>query len=153
MDIDHIAIAVENLESSIRWYTEGLGFAFIEQRTTTGERTGMRSAVLVNGTATVVLIQGTSPESQVSRFIQHFGPGVQHVAFAVADLDATVRKIRQCGGNADTSLIEGKGIRQVFLRRDPGSGVRVELIERRGGSFSDETVSELFRQFEARDLY
>jgi methylmalonyl-CoA epimerase len=150
--IDHIAIAVEDLEEGVRWYRDCLGFKEVERRSTTGERTGMISAVVVSGPTCVVLIQGTTPESQVSRFIEQFGPGVQHIAFAVDDMDRALAGLAQGGATRDIPVIEGNGIRQVFLRRDPGSGVRVELVERSGGTFSDDTVGQLFREFEARDL-
>jgi hypothetical protein len=101
----------------------------------------------------IVLIQGTDSESQVSKFIEKFGPGVQHIALRVNDLREVVKRVRAAGGGEDTTVIEGDGIRQVFLRRDPGSGVRVELIERNGGDFSDKSVEELFRTFEAKGLY
>ncbi len=152
LTIDHIAIAVADLEEAIRWYSQGLGFRLIERRTTRGRHTGMISAVLSTPGATIVLIQGTEPESQVCRFIERFGPGVQHIAFSVADMDAAMANIRAAGAGPDIPTIAGPGIRQVFLRRDPASGVRVELVERSGGSFSDDSVARLFGEFESRDL-
>jgi methylmalonyl-CoA/ethylmalonyl-CoA epimerase len=152
IDLDHVAIAVPELNEAIRWYVDGLGFRLIERRATRGASTGMISAVLAAGRAIVVLIQGTSAESQVSRFIDNFGPGVQHIAFAVTDIEQALARIENAGGAADIPMIVEDGIRQVFLRRDPGSGVRVELIERRGGTFSDRSVEQLFRAFEAREL-
>lgn len=151
--IDHVAVAVVDLPEAIAWYTQKLGFHLVEERETLGNHTGMLSAVVTAGSAVVVLIQGTSPQSQVSRFIQKFGPGVQHIAFGVRDMDEAVQRVGACGGGLDTPLIVDTGIRQAFLRRDPGSGVRVELIERTGGSFSNETVRQLFLTFEANDLY
>jgi methylmalonyl-CoA/ethylmalonyl-CoA epimerase len=153
LGIDHVAVAVENIAEAMAWYVKALGFSVVEERVTKGETTSMLSAVLVSGAAVVVLIQGTSPRSQVSRFIQRFGPGVQHVAFNVGDLGAALARLAVSGAAMDTHVIEDIGIRQVFLRRDPGSGCRVELIERRGGKFSDRTVEQLFRKFEADDLY
>jgi methylmalonyl-CoA/ethylmalonyl-CoA epimerase len=150
--VDHLAIAVVDLEEAITWYTQGLGFRCLERRHTKGERTAMVSAVLAQGDVVIVLIQGTDSESQVSRFIEQFGPGVQHIALRVNDLSNVVSRVRSAGGGEDTTVIEGDGIRQVFLRRDAGSGVRVELIERNGGDFSDKSVEELFRTFEARSL-
>jgi len=149
LGVDHVAIAVEDLEAAVETYQRLFGFTVLERRTTRGERTEMLSAVLKSGTTIIVLIQGTSPESQVSRFIQNFGPGVQHIAFAVADLDEALKTV----GETDTPVIEDVGIRQVFLQRTAGTGVRIELIERRGGQFSDQSVSRLFRAFEERDLY
>ena len=150
--IDHIAVAVTNLDEAIHWYTLALGFKLIEERTTEGAHTAMRSAVLSAGQAIIVLIQGLSPQSQVSRFIERYGPGVQHVALEVTNIEQAIKRVNTSGGDCDTTLIEGEGIRQTFLRRDEGSGVRVELVERRGGTFSDTTVSRLFREFEAKDL-
>ena len=151
--IDHVAVAVVDLAEAIAWYTGKLGFHLVEERETRGEHTAMVSAVVTSGSAVVVLIQGTSPESQVSRFIEHFGPGVQHIAFGVRDMDEAVERLGASGGVIDTPLIVDTGIRQAFLRRDAGSGVRVELIERTGGSFSDNTVRQLFLAFETNDLY
>jgi catechol 2,3-dioxygenase-like lactoylglutathione lyase family enzyme len=151
--IDHIAIAVSDLPEAVRWYTSALGFKLLEKRTTRGERTGMISAVLVSGGVVVVLVQGTEPESQVSRFVDAFGAGVQHVAFRVRNLTTAVGRLRQANAAVDTPLIEDEGIRQAFLRRDPGSGVRVELIERKGGDFTDRSINKLFRAFESQDLY
>jgi len=151
--IDHVAVAVVDLAEAIDWYTQKLGFHLVEERETRGRHTAMLSAVVTAGNAVVVLIQGTTPQSQVSRFIEEFGTGVQHIAFGVRDMDEAVKRVGTCGGAIDTPLIVDTGIRQAFLRRDPGSGVRVELIERTGGSFSSETVKQLFLAFEANDLY
>jgi methylmalonyl-CoA/ethylmalonyl-CoA epimerase len=151
--IDHVAVAVADLEEAIRWYTKTLGFRCVERRETRGERTGMISAVMVAGAAVIVLIQGMEPESQVCRFMQRFGSGVQHLALQVRDFDRALAAIREAGAALDTSIIEGIGLRQAFLRRDPGSGVRIEIIYRGGGEFSDRSVQQLFRDFEADDLY
>jgi methylmalonyl-CoA/ethylmalonyl-CoA epimerase len=151
--IDHIAIAVRNLEESITFYTDVLGFELRERRKTEGKKTAMVSAVLKAGPITVVLLEGTSPESQVSKFIEHYGPGVQHLAFAVEDLPATAERLKQAGLSFDTSIIESPGLRQIFTTRDPGSGIMIELIERMGGDFSDQSVQNLFQQLEQKDSF
>jgi methylmalonyl-CoA/ethylmalonyl-CoA epimerase len=153
IEIDHVAIAVQDLDVAIRWYSRGLGLSLVERRTTKGERTSMTSAVLKAGRTIIVLIQGVEPDSQVCRFIEHFGPGVQHLALAVRDLDAALAALQAEGGGSETPIIADDGIRQAFLRRDPGSGVRIELIERKGGNFTDRSVEQLFRAFERQGLY
>jgi methylmalonyl-CoA/ethylmalonyl-CoA epimerase len=153
LEMDHVAIAVADLEAAVTWYTKGLGFKVLERRVTKGERTSMKSAVVKAGRAVVVLLQGIEPDSQVSRFVEHFGPGVQHLAFAVDDLDSALAAVRSVGGDSETPIIQDEGIRQAFLRRDPGSGVRIELIERRGGNFTDRSVQQLFLAFERLNLY
>lgn len=153
IEVDHVAIAVENLEQSVAFYSGIFGMQLLEQRITRGERTAMFSAVLKAGSVIVVLVQGTSPESQVSKFVAKFGTGVQHVALRVENLQDTLDALEQLGIEPAIDVIEGQGIRQVFLKRDAANAVRYELIERRGGNFTDDTVERLFREFEKRDLY
>jgi len=152
-EIDHVAIAVRDLEESIRFYTEVLGFELKERRRTEGKQTAMISAVLKAGPITVVLLQGTSPESQVSRFVEHFGPGVQHLAFGVQNLPEMAEDLKASGLEFDTTVISSPGLRQIFSKRDTGSGVMFEFIERMGGDFSDQSVQQLFEQLEKKDAF
>jgi methylmalonyl-CoA epimerase len=151
--VDHVAIAVHDLEESIRFYTNVLGFELRERRKTEGKHTAMVSAVLNAGPVTFVLLQGTSPDSQVSKFVEHFGPGVQHVAIGVQNLPAMAEELKAAGVDFDTTVIQGGGLRQIFTKRDPGSGMMFEFIERLGGDFSDESVQQLFMQLEQKDSY
>jgi 4-hydroxyphenylpyruvate dioxygenase-like putative hemolysin len=153
--VDHLAIAVTDLDASIAWYCQVLGAQLIERRVTEGKKTGMISAVLTVANLTHVLLQGIGPDSQVSRFIDAYGPGVQHIAVAVSDLYAVAAELDNSGVELATSIIEGAGIRQLFTRRDPVSGMMYELIERYepGGHFTDESVRELFLQLESRGYF
>ena len=151
--VDHIAIAVHDLEASIKFYSEVMGYQVRERRETKGQKTAMISAVMVAGPVTVVLLQGTSPESQVSRFVENYGAGVQHIAIGVENLPAMAEELKGAGMEFDTNVIEGGGLRQIFSHRDPGSGMMFEFIERLGGDFSDESVKNLFEQLEKKDAY
>lgn len=151
--IDHVAIAVHNLEESIRFYVDVLGFELKERRRTEGKLTAMISAVLKAGPVTVVLLEGASPESQVSRFVEHFGAGVQHVAFGVENLPEMAAELKAEGMEFDTTVIESPGLRQIFSKRDEGSGMMFEFIERMGGDFSDQSVQQLFEQLEKKNAF
>ena len=151
--VDHVAIAVQNLEESIKLYTDVMGFELKERRRTEGKHTAMISAVLKAGPVTVVLLQGTSPDSQVSRFVENFGPGVQHVALGVQNLPEMAEELKEAGMEFDTTVIQSPGLRQIFSKRDPGSGMMFEFIERMGGDFSDQSVQQLFEQLEKKDSY
>lgn len=151
--IDHVAIAVRNLEESIKFYTDVLGFDLKERRRTEGKQTAMVSAVLKAGSITIVLLEGTSPESQVSRFVEHFGPGVQHVAIGVENLPEMAEDLKAAGMEFDTTVIQSPGLRQIFSRRDEGSGMMFEFIERMGGDFSDQSVQNLFEQLEQKNHF
>jgi len=155
IDLDHMALAVPDLEKAITFYRDCMGFEVKGRRETSGQFTGMVSAVLKAGPITLVLVQGTSPESQVSRYVEHYGPGVQHLAIGVKDLKQVAKRLTEDGVEFDTTIIEGEGIRQIFTHRDPSSGMMFEFIERDDdrGHFSDESVKELFRQLEAKDAF
>lgn len=151
--IDHVAIAVRNLEESIKFYVEVLGFELTERRKTEGKQTAMISAVVKAGPITVVLLEGTTPESQVSKFVEHFGPGVQHLAIGVDNLREVADDLKAKGLAFDTSVIESPGLLQIFSHREDGSGQMFEFIERRGGDFSDQSVQQLFEQLEKKDSF
>jgi methylmalonyl-CoA/ethylmalonyl-CoA epimerase len=151
--IDHIAIAVKDLEASITFYQTVLGFELHERRRTEGMVTAMISAVMKAGPVTVVLLEGTSPESQVSRYVEHYGPGVQHIAFGVEDLPTMAGELKAAGLEFDTDVIASPGLRQIFSARDPGSGMMYEFIERMGGDFSDDSVKSLFEQLEKKGAF
>jgi methylmalonyl-CoA/ethylmalonyl-CoA epimerase len=155
--VDHIAFAVSNLETAVSWYQNVLGCELLEHRETAGTGTSMISAVMRNDHGfDFVLLQGRSPESQVSRFLEHYGAGrIHHVAIEVTDLRLLVDKLKEHRVEFDTTLIESPGLLQIFLKRDPESGVMIELIERSEGSagFTDQGVNDLFLQLERNDSF
>lgn len=152
LGIDHIALAVSDIDASLAVYA-ALGFSLLERSEVHGEHSGMHYATLKSRDATLVLVQGTSPASQVSQFIEQFGTGMHHVAFAVSDLDEALRRSIEAGIPADTPVVSDSGIRQTFLHRDERTGVRIELIERHDAPFSEHNVERLFRSLEAKGLY
>ncbi len=152
--IDHIAIAVKDLDEGIEFFGNVLGFKLIQRRVIHGQRTGMASAEMEHNDIKFVLCQGTEPESQVSRLITNFGPGVAHIALAVTDAQAACDKLAQQGMNFDTTVIKGSGLRQVFSSRDFNTGLSFEFIERNGEEqFLEENVNELFLQLEKSGAY
>ena len=152
LGIDHVALAVTDIDAALPAYA-ALGFSLLDRSEVHGQHSGMLYATLKNSGATLVLVQGTSPASQISRFIEHFGAGMHHIAYAVRDLDEALRRAQAAGIAADTPVVTDNGIRQAFLHRDGKTGVRIELIERQDAPFSEHNVEQLFRALEARDLY
>lgn len=152
--VDHLAIAVENLEEAVAFYRDQLGFQETERRTTQGVKTGMESVVMIGGPLQVVLLQGTSPESQVSRYVAEYGPGVQHVAFRVTQIEEVVADLKERGLAFDTGIIQGTGLKQAFTSRDPISGMMFEIIERTGETgFQDQNVQQLFDALEQKGSF
>lgn len=152
--IDHIAIAVRNLDEAVHFYENVLGFQLIRRLQITGHSTGMISAEMEYNQIKFVLCQGTESGSQVSRLIDNYGPGVAHIALQVDDAAATAEELRSRGLEFDTTVIEGKGLKQVFSRRDKNSGLSFEFIQRDGqDGFLEDNVNQLFAQLESAGTY
>lgn len=152
--LDHLAIAVTNLEKSINFYRDTLGMELVERRETKGKLTSMISAVMDAGSFSIVLIQGMEPDSQVSQYIQEYGPGVQHVAFEVDSIEDAVEELEHKGLQFATGLLEGPGLKQIFSARDRQSGMMYELISRTTETgFQDNNVNRLFEQLERENVY
>jgi 4-hydroxyphenylpyruvate dioxygenase-like putative hemolysin len=152
--IDHIALAVHDLENAVHLFQNVLGFELKRRRQIQGEKTGMISAEMESNGLRFVLCQGTEPESQVSQLVQNFGAGVAHIALEVDDVDATVGALKQRGMAFDTTIIRGAGLTQAFSTRCSNTGMSFEIIHREGEEgFLETNVQELFSQLEKAGAY
>jgi methylmalonyl-CoA epimerase len=154
MGIDHVAIAVRDLEAAIAYYGDVLGFELKERRQISGRISGMDSAVMEAGGVKFVLVQGDSPESNVSRYIEAYGPGVQHVAIEVPDPQEAFDDLRARGADLLTGIIRGPGLDQIFTKREPTSGIQLEIIARaENDGFDPANVQELFEAMERENVF
>ncbi len=152
--IDHLAIAVKDLPSAITLYENVFGFKLREQREIKGKFSGMKSAELDAGGFSIVLIQGTEPESQVTRYIKEFGSGVQHVAIRVDNLETVAKALADSGVKFATDIIKGDGLTQIFTKREENTGMMFEFIERRAvAGFEEKNIQTLFNQLEESEAY
>jgi methylmalonyl-CoA/ethylmalonyl-CoA epimerase len=153
--IDHIAIAVKNLDEALFLYQDIFGFTLLKKREIEGAFSGMRSAELDAGGFSIVLVQGTNPDSQVSRYIDEYGPGVQHVAIEVDDVESLTEILKESGVAFATSVIRGEGLIQVFTQRENNSGMMIEFIQRVQNSkgFEAGNIQQLFEQLETNNIY
>jgi chorismate mutase-like protein len=154
MSIDHVAIAVRDLDAAIAHYGDVLGFTLQERRQISGRISGMDSAVMEAGGVKFVLVQGDSPESNVSRYIEAYGPGVQHVAIEVPDPQEAIDDLRARGADLLTGIIHGPGLDQIFTKREPNSGIQLEIIARaETDGFDPANVQELFEAMERENVF
>jgi chorismate mutase-like protein len=152
--IDHVAIAVRDLDAAIAYYGDMLGFELEERRQISGRISGMDSAVMKAGGVKFVLVQGDSPESNVSRYIEAYGPGVQHVAIEVPDPQEAFDDLRARGADLLTGIIHGPGLDQIFTKREPNSGIQLEIIARaENDGFDPSNVQELFEAMERENVF
>jgi methylmalonyl-CoA/ethylmalonyl-CoA epimerase len=152
--IDHIALAVHDLEAAIHTFRDVLGFELKRRLHIKGKKTGMLSAELECNGLRFVLCQGTEPDSQVSQLVQQFGVGVAHIALEVADVDHAVDALVGRGLQFDTTVIRGNGLTQAFSTRCVNTGLSFEIIHRNGeDGFIESNVQQLFDQLEQSGKY
>ena len=94
-EIDHIAIAVENLDQAIALYEKTLGLAVAHRECVAGS--GVDTATFRIGGTSIELVTGTTPDSAISKFVQAHGPGIHHIAFAVGSIGDALADLKAKG--------------------------------------------------------
>lgn len=153
--IDHVAIAVVDLEDALFLYRDVLGFELLKKREVNGEFSGMLSAELDAHGFNIVLIQGTNDSSQVTQYVNDYGPGVQHIAIEVDDMESLVESLKNKGMEFATNVINGKNLMQIFTRRMRNCGMMFEFIKKQqtDSEFEKKNIEDLFQQLESNGAY
>jgi methylmalonyl-CoA/ethylmalonyl-CoA epimerase len=127
--IDHIGVAVEDIDAALELYEEAFAMPLAHRETV--EEQGVEAVLLDVGEGHVELLAPLGPETAVGKFLARKGPGLHHVAYAVADIDATLEKLSAAG----LELIDSEprvGIREsrvAFLHPRSTGGVLTEIVE------------------------
>lgn len=126
--IDHLGIAVKSLASARAIY-EQLGLPVISEEVVVHEK--VRVAMIPVGESRVELLEATSEDSAVAKFIAKRGEGLHHVALHVPDLKAAVERLKTNGVRLvkDEIQIGAGGHRYVFVHPSSAGGVLLELCE------------------------
>jgi methylmalonyl-CoA/ethylmalonyl-CoA epimerase len=131
--IDHVGVAVADLDEAIDFYTRVFGMRCVHVET--NEAQGVREAMMSVGPSAaggcVQLLAPLSPESTIAKFLDRSGPGVQQVAYTVADVDAASAALRERGVRLlyDEARRGTAGSRINFVHPKDAGGVLVELVE------------------------
>lgn len=129
--IDHVGIAVPDLDAAIAFYRESFGIVCVHEETNADQ--GVREAMLTvgDGTTRIQLLAPLNAESTIAKFIGRNGPGVQQVAYTVTDLDAVSGVLRAKGLRLlyDAPRPGTAGSRVNFIHPKDAGGVLVELVE------------------------
>lgn len=127
--IDHIGVAVEDLDGAVRLYSESFGMR--EQHRETIEAFDVEAVLLEVGEGHVELLKPLSGESGIGKFLERNGPGLHHVAYQTSDIDSTLEQVRAAGLDLiDKEPRRGiRGSRVAFLHPRATGGVLTELVE------------------------
>jgi methylmalonyl-CoA/ethylmalonyl-CoA epimerase len=127
--IDHIGIAVESLDEALEFYRGAVGIESKGLVAVPQEK--VRVAMLPAGEPRIELLEATSDDSPIARFIAKRGEGLHHIAIKVPDLDAAVERLKAAGSRLVTEQVQtgAEGYRYVFVHPKSAHGVLLELLE------------------------
>ena len=132
--IDHVGVAVPDLDEAIAFYTRTFGLTCVH--TEVNEEQGVREAMLAagDGSTRLQLLAPLTPESTIAKFLSRSGPGLQQLAYTVADVEAAADAIRARGLRVlyDEPRRGTAGSRVNFVHPKDCGGVLVELVEPAG---------------------
>lgn len=129
LKIEHLGIAVENIEESLKVYEALLGASCYKVETVESEH--VKTAFLKIGESKIELLQATNPESAIAKFLAKKGKGIHHIAFDVQDIEVELQRLKNLGfelihstpkAGADNKLI-------AFLHPKSTDGVLIELCQ------------------------
>src|SRR5579863_1104656 len=125
--IDHLGIAVRSLDTAVQFY-EQLGFSAPHRETVEQEK--VKVAMLPAGESRIELLEATTQDSVIAKFIDKRGEGLHHVALKVPDLSATVQRLKSQGARLLNDPRPGAGGHlYVFVHPSSTGGVLLELIQ------------------------
>jgi methylmalonyl-CoA epimerase len=126
--LDHLGIAVRSLADAKAIY-EKLGLTFSQEEVVPGER--VRVIMVSVGETRLELLEPTSEDSVIAKFIANRGEGLHHISIRVPDLNTAVQKLKSAGTRLVSNEIKigAGGHRYIFLHPSSTAGVLIELVE------------------------
>src|SRR6185436_19155862 len=126
--LDHIGIAVKSIEAASIYRALGLTIEHVE----TVETQRVKTAFLSVGDANLELLEPTSPDSPIAKFIEKRGEGIHHICLRVDDLEAHLERLKAAGYRLinEAPVPGAHGCRVAFLHPSAGNGVLIELSEK-----------------------
>lgn len=128
-EIDHVAIAVHDLDDAIAWYEAALG-AMVTHRERV-ERDGVEEALLAVAESYIQLLTPTDASSPVAKFLERKGEGLHHVGYRVTDCAAAIERMRAAGAQLiDIEPRPGsRGTSVAFVHPKGAFGTLIELVQ------------------------
>lgn len=127
--IDHIGVAVEDIDASLELYERDYGMTLVHRETIAEQ--GVEAVLLDVGENHIELLAATGPDTPVGRFIAKKGPGMHHVAYQVDDIEATLAALKEAGLKLidETPRIGIRNSRVAFLHPKTAGGLLTEIVQ------------------------
>ena len=138
MKIDHIGIATNGIEDAASIYRDALGVPVTEIEEVSGQK--VRVAMLPIGEARLELLEATSDDSPISKFLAKRRPGIHHIALRVDDIRLTLADLKSKGARLidEEPRAGAGGCLVAFVHPSSTGGVLIELVENAGDQTSHE---------------
>ncbi len=127
--IDHIGVAVEDLDAALKLYAETLGMPVVHRETVTEQ--GVEAVLLDVGENHVELLAPLGPDTPVGKFLAKKGPGLHHVAYQVGDVEAVLASLKASGTRLidETPRVGIRGSRVAFVHPASTGSVLTEIVQ------------------------
>jgi methylmalonyl-CoA/ethylmalonyl-CoA epimerase len=129
--VDHVGVAVKNLDEAIAFYRDALGFK-LESVDVLTERKVRVAFFSTGGETNIELLEPIGSDSPVAKFLENRGEGIQHVAVRVKDIEAVLTELKQKGVTLvdDKPKAGAEGAKIAFVHPKSTKGVLLELVEK-----------------------
>ncbi len=129
MKIDHVAIAVEDLDAALDFYRDALGLEVADRREVPAE--GVEIAFLPMGESEIELLRPLDEDNSIGRFIARRGEGIHHICLRVEEIEAAVARLEAAGARMATEIRQHPdGTRYAFVHPKSSHGVLIELYQK-----------------------
>ena len=127
--IDHIGVAVEDLDAALRLYEQTYGMELVHRETVTEQ--GVEAVLLDVGENHVELLAPLGPETPVGKYLAKRGPGIHHVAYQVTDIEAALAQLKGDGARLidETPRVGIRSSRVAFVHPSSSGGVLTEIVQ------------------------
>jgi len=131
MKIDHVGVAVRDIEESIRFYTRSFGLKVLHREDVPGQNVRVAFLAGAAGETAVELLEPLGGEGAVARHLEKRGPGLHHLAFHTGAIEQDMERLRAEGKPPldDAPRPGARGHRVCFLHPKHCEGVLIELVE------------------------
>ncbi len=128
--LDHIGIAVHNIQDALQFFEIALGMKLDHVASEEGGKTDV--AFLPVGESEVELVQTHDPESGLGKFLAKRGEGIHHICFEVDDIEAALARLKENGAQLidETPRVNASGTRYAFIHPKSAHGVLIELYQK-----------------------
>lgn len=129
MKINHLGIATKGIEEALKFWGDALGLENVHTEVVEDQK--VRVAMLPIGESRIELLEPTSDDSPISKFLEKRGGGIHHIAVEVDDIEASLARLKEKGMRLidETPRVGAEGCLVAFVHPAANGGVLLELVQ------------------------